>query len=553
MSSDSVDVEGLPNGSAVDVGAAPNTEATNASDKEAQSASDVDVNAGAKASTREATSSEGFSLPALLRQAGSAIGDISATHVFVAWIVSVFVAVWVLEGGLLHPEIRVRMPLYLRHASLFSIIFDAAQDTIPRPRQISFIFDVVDAYFIQACSRRGYPHFLSFTHHVFSLFIMLSLWRFMNRYVTKNRGISLLFIMTVLFSRAFELAAIFRTAKIGAALSIALMINVLADLLTHPLQWRRKSLELAGWAAILFVLAIVGALFDEQSIALTLVVTVVLVGWSILRRNAACAAGAAGAAVGLGFTGAYYRWIFPKIYLSVNHVSMTYDFQTSVPNDVLTNGKIYWDSLELMLDTAGCLLGNLTRSQVIAGIVCVVGIWVVHSKNALRAREAGMGEISSTGTATGLLVKPADGWAVLLFLLALGALWVLNVGLVLKHPAVLWADVRIAYYWLPAATCIAFLVPWIVARIDLLFSPTVPGRRATLAIGVLVLFVGSNLMALPDHLATLKSGHIAPDFAATKQLLPALKDPVKAREVYGREPVNDPIYMLLKNRHPPTH
>lgn len=477
--------------------------------------------------------------PTWARRAYAAATNASPTYVFVVWLGSVVLAIWLLEGSVFHPEMRVRIPLYLRRASLYSIIFDAAQDSIPRPRQVSFIFDVLDAYFVRACAHRGFPHFLSLTHYVFSLFIGLSLWRFLNRYVTKNRVISLLVVAMLLFSRFFEIGTFFRSAKIGAALVVALMLNVMADLLSQAPGWRGKTRKLAGYMAGMFALTSVGALFDEQSVAMTLACTVVLVGWSIVRRNAACAAGASGAALGLGFVVAYYRWIFPRVFASVNHSAMNYDFQTGVPKDVLTKSKIYWDSFELTLDTAGSVLGNMSRPQLVVAILVVLGVWFFRRKAPITITP-------------GAVVQPADRWAILLFVLTLGALWVLNVGMVLKHPPVVWPDVRTVYYWLPAATCFAFLVPWIVARLSLLLPTAAPARRTTWTIVTLAGFVAINLVTLPAHYETLKAGHLKGDFAFTKKYLPALRDPEAARATFGREPVNDPVYMLLRNPHPPV-
>lgn len=522
---------------------APDTGAPAAGASEAAPTADGSGGVAPAADEEGSASAERSSV---LRRAIAVVTEITETHVVVVWILAVALAVWVMEGSVLHPESRNRLPLYVRKASLFSIVFDAGQDMLPRPRQVSFVFDVVDAHFVRFCAQRGFPHFLSVTHYVFGLFVALALWRFLNRHVTNNRLVSLLITATLLSSRSFEMGTFFRTAKIGAALVVALMINVLADLLAHPPGWRGQSRKLAAYAALMFFLTSVGGLFDEQSVAMTLVFLVLLVGWSIVRRNAVCAAAGGGVAIGLAFVFVYYRWIFPRVFASVNHTPMSYDFQTSVPKGVLTKSAIYSDSAELLLDTAGCLFGNLTRVQVSLGILLVLGIWFVR-------RRSRKGASTAQPVATNAIAKAADGWTIFLFVAVLGSLWLLNVGLVLKHPPVVWPDVRTAYYWLPEATCLAFLVPWVVARVHQLLPTTTPSRRSFWTALVLVGCVASNVVKLPDHFAMLKSGHLAKEFASTKKFIAALRDPAVAVSTYGSEPVNDLIYVMLKNRHPRTH
>jgi hypothetical protein len=341
---------------------------------------------------------------------------------------------------------------------------------------------------------------------------------------------------------------------VGAALMTAVTINVLADILT----WREPRSGAGRWhkpwvyGLVVFLLAVAGALFDEQSVFMTVLLTGILGLWALLRRSAACAMVAGAAVASLGVVFAYYRWVYPRLYAFVNNTPANYDFQTSIPMWELKTFAIYRDAAGLLVDTARCVLGNVTPFQLSVATAILLAISFVARGEDVRlgtaaGRHASPANRPALANETTSLAKPADGWAILLFVVMLGSLWVLNVGMVLKHPPVLWEDVRIGYYWLPAATCIAFGVPWFVARVGQLVPAASPvGRRKVLTV-TLVAMIGANLWTLPEHFHVLQTGSIASAFAKTKRLFVALAVPDPEQQQY-EWPFSDPIYTLLSAR-----
>jgi hypothetical protein len=454
-----------------------------------------------------------------LRALYQRVADVSERHVVAVWVLSVVLSVFLMEGGILHPEIRERLPVHLSRTSLVRIIFNSHMDTIPRPRQVSFLVDIIDAHFLRACAHAGFPHFLSFSHYAFTLLIALALWRFLKRYVTANNVIALLVTALLLSSRAFEITAFFRSAKAGAALVCAFTINLVADLVSwEPKLGFRDALKnqrVWGYCGLLFALTAIGALFDEQSVFLSVLAVGLLLAWAVLRRHAVSLLGASATMASLALVFIYYRWWFPKLYAHVNGIAIDYGYQTTLPPGPLRLGRLSLDALFLTVDTAAAVFGNVTRFQAYVVMIALVAIPLYLRK--LRIEVAA-------------------------FVLVMGAVCVMNVGMIVKHPAVVWPDVRVVYYWVPAATLSAFLLPWIAARVGHL----VPRANAPrFIIAVLALMLGANLYALPDHYTAVVSGHIAPDAAYTKRLLPALVDAEKAKAFIAAGG-GDPTYPLLK-------
>ena len=84
------------------------------------------------------------------------------------------------DGGILHPEMDVRLPFYMSDTPLLNKIFDSdiLDTSLYRARELSYLFDFVDSKFIQFCIENGLPHFLSLTHYIASIAIGCLLWLF---------------------------------------------------------------------------------------------------------------------------------------------------------------------------------------------------------------------------------------------------------------------------------------------------------------------------------------------------------------------------------------
>ena len=98
------------------------------------------------------------------------------------------------------------------------------------------------------------------------------------------------------------------------------------------------------------------------------------------------------------------------------------------------------------------------------------------------------------------------------------ALWAMYAMMVLRHPPILWPDIRLVYYWLPtqvlAVIAVAFgLRTWASGR---------AGRQATAAAVLLALVLG-NVTALPKHRRVFESGHLGNLFGPELEMRDALQ------------------------------
>ena len=206
---------------------------------------------------------------------------INITHILLLSLVLAALSIAYHHGGILHPELQVRIPFYLSDRPILNKLYDnrIVEDNLYVGRELSYVFDFLDAQFIALSISLGIPHFLSITFYVFTIAMGMILWQFCVAELKLRRWIGL--GMVLLFwtgPNAFLGGVYFRSAKPGVALcTIALYF-----LVYHILQAIQRNhgyrLPFGLWAACLAI-SLADGLFDREGVFYVGSVLVFLLIW----------------------------------------------------------------------------------------------------------------------------------------------------------------------------------------------------------------------------------------------------------------------------------
>jgi hypothetical protein len=412
-------------------------------------------------------------------------------------------AVWTSGGGTADIEIETYLPYHLSKAPLAKQIYNSRilDQGMFQARELSYALDALDCRFITWSARLGFPHFLSLVYFLCMLATALLLWRFLTSDLDLDRAAAFLLVALYLTTPCVFLStSYFRSAK--AALTLAVMI------LTTQLWRGLRTNDGARARWILFgLVAFAATLCDRQGFFLVLVIAGLLAAYYVLlpTRAAAVASLAALAAVGLSLV--YNYALAPRLTLALNGYWPDFSYQHLPWQYLRANPAGYvLAGLGLLLDTVRFTFGDFPAPLAIPLLAAIV-IAIAKRHGRLCA---------------------AFVCAFLLCLVAMNAL------MTLRHPALLWEDVRRVYYWLPVTLLAVALAAIALAGVFRRANPI--AMRLALAAAL-----AANIAALPHHRAILRAGHSHERLAFSAALRRAL--------VTGRptpEVAVDPIYQALR-------
>lgn len=205
------------------------------------------------------------------------------------------------------------IPFYLGPDPLIVKIFDYRQTDvfqIWRARDLSAVFNYLDAQIILLSAKLGFPHFLSGIYYL-SLFILVMVQFAVSRQFFPRRVFPVAGLMGTmyLFSAPVFLSGwYFRTSKIIVSLGISLAAYMLFALGKKPGAGKSGTVvTFIGFGLYAFLMAQI----DELGLAFSSLLLGFLVALAILRRSTAYLAGSAGVAAGLLATVGYRTVVGP--------------------------------------------------------------------------------------------------------------------------------------------------------------------------------------------------------------------------------------------------
>lgn len=470
-------------------------------------------------------------LQPILQPIGQFLYERRHAFVFLIFALYLFNSIGFLKGGNIHPEAEAFIYNYLEpYRTTGEKIFDSILNDwgFYQSREMTYITEWIDAYFVKAGILLGFPFFYSVIYYLFVALASFIHYRGCRQYLGLSNTTSTLILAIFWFSPSiFTSGYLFRTAKIGAAACIIIMAWSLYALLRHRARSVDDPLDdsacfsptrryLIGIG--LFVLAFAASLYDRQGFFMMIIFWGVTALILILgkQRYSLLAFISLGAAILLA--GLWNQVISPTLILYFNGYMPDMDWQRITGADLQRyeqeiGTSIFFDGLILFTDILRFVIGNFGTAQTL--VLILLGLaytYMLHTPNmALRL---------------GPFVITIRRFHFILLGIFLAALLLMAILMLLKHHPVGWQDMRRSYYHIPATAIILLLLTYIVYLTQ--HHHTLKKQTVQMILAALLLF---NLIELPIHTRFYLYGHSAPRIKESKDFLVKLSK--LNEDIYG--------------------
>jgi hypothetical protein len=390
------------------------------------------------------------------------------------------------QGGVLFPESQSFFFNYLDPSRGFlEKIFDPRRNDWGQyqAREFSYAVDWLDAHLLAWTHRQGGFQFYSWVYFAallgsVVLLVRLGVERFGKRFTPLALGLAAVLLTS---PSPFLTVNFFRSSKILVTLGLTLIFWLL----------RNERVPRVG----LLIVATLMTLCDRQGFF-----TVVALGgffglrWLFEREGRFfVVATMLGAAAALGTL--YNFWIGPTLIQALNGYAPDFGYQRlqGIDNALHFTWKDNLrEGMYTFLDQVVFLFGS---RRVPWGFVILIllGFGIAWKNPRRKAHLA-------------------------LYAYALTATLFLHSMMVYRHQAILWAEVRRVYYWLPEVMLLILLAQWVLGR-TLERNP----RGRPWVLGLLGLIVWANAQALPQHGLHFRRGNMRHHFEEAPRLLECLK------------------------------
>lgn len=444
----------------------------------------------------------------------------------VCWIavglVCLGLSIWFNQFGLLHFEWRQYTPYHLAPGSIWIKIFNSRLldlDTYSG-RELSYLVDHLDILFVAASVKLGCPLFVSITHLVLAIYIGVWVGWFAARDLRLGTTIGLLLALLFWSTSYVYLHFLIRTAKI---LSAAAAVTVLVEL--HRAHARTAPGRWLHWRFLVTLASstLVLAFADRQGFFFLLFICAFTgLTWLIQCTHAMGQAFALLAAV-IYAEIIYFNRIVPAL------TRLFFDYTPNLAFNDLPFTELFKDpgayaanAANALADSLRFLLGNMPP-----WLLTVAGLaLMVRFAFEVRHHDWRQGLPTTLFILTGALL-----------------IWVMFALMILRHPPIIWPDIKRVYYWLPTGA---------VALLALAFAlsgrfTSAPGRGRNMAAAALLLGVLANLSALPDHRRVFISGHLHDSIVHSTEVREALLLQNFPGYVAPDPVLNDPTYQTLRS------
>ncbi len=461
---------------------------------------------------------------------------ISLFHVIILSCLFSLISVFNHHGGILHPEMDIRLPFYLSDTPLLNKFFDS--DILEKPffraRELSYVFDFIDSKFIELGIESGFPHFLSLTHYLFSIATGCLLWLFCVKELNLKplTGIGWLVLFwtspSVFFGGTF-----FRAAKIGVAFLGAVLFYVIYKVAVISREKPGSQISKKLWSAYCAAIFLI-TFFDEQGLYFAFTALLFLSIWGFVFRNRYIYMMLLIGISGIIFHGLYRYAAAPYLIYILNgyYPDVSYIPTMPIGNYVQNLIQHMSNGFFLYIETFRFLIGNPPRIVAIGLLLVFISIFVYH----LYIRKA---------------VSDNDRkYFILAFveLLIINFLFIImNSLMLIKNPLLMWPDVTRMYYFFPVTVILAMTL---VMLTNLFYKLRIPPWLIVMAI---CFAIAGNIAALPKHHEIIRQGHMQKYYQPSLALLEALKNPDSMNDdEFLTENFTTYSFFKSKKKKPPT-
>jgi hypothetical protein len=432
--------------------------------------------------------------------------------------------------------------------SLPEIVFDPIMNDwgLYQARELSYLFDYMNAQFILLSAKAGAAHLLSLSHYLCIAGIVAAIhcvWRRvfggLDYFLLTLCGLILVCSPFVFFEGMF-----FRSSKSFCAFALAVICPALLALCKSRVAaspWRKTFLVL-----LISVGALLMCLMDRQGCFFTFLLCVGC-GLSAMALSLATRVSQEAEAVAedigktllglslsllgiLVFAALYNRVLAPLAIFHFNGYSPDFSFQR-MDIGAIFNFK---GGLQFLFGGMGV-------------IACESGIAGGLALSAL----IGMGLLSPILAEGGLwrefvVRRPQTLLPALAYAFALSGMMVSGNMMVAKHPAILWPDVIRGMYFLPSAVIVAFFMAWAL-QLTLKSFPF-DGRRKLLLSALLVFLLLGDVLSIPRDIEIKRNGTLAVETSYMPEVLFLIRNPSRAFHISFLSYLHLDLIKVLRER-----
>jgi hypothetical protein len=426
-----------------------------------------------------------------------------------AILLSIFLAacsIWYHHGGILHPEMELRLPFYLSNKPLLNKLYDSRVLDLDlfRARELSYFFDFLDSKFFEFTVYIHHPQFLSVIHYLFAIVTGCVLWIFcvyeLKLHSIIGMGLLLLFWTS---PSVFLGGDIFRTGKIGVTLLTAILYLFTYKVISANQAGKDWYISNQKWLLYFFIL-LLAALFDEQGLYLNITILVFMIIWLAGFRNKNIYIMLVIGMLSIVGYELYRYFLAPQLTFVLNGYWPNFSYQALPEQKILKTylPVVLMAGLYLYTQTFGFLVGNLPVS--VATLLLVLAM--LFPFYFIRTQQVGSNN-------SRLFFKLAFIGIVVTNCLMIIAMTVL---MVFRHPALMRLDISLVYYSLPTNIMLAMTLAILVKLLH-----NTKALRYYVTLGLFLAITG-NIIALPGHKAILRAGDLRQYYQTSPLLLSAL-------------------------------
>lgn len=457
---------------------------------------------------------------------------ISLFHVIFISCLFALISIWNMRGGILHPEMDVRLPFYMSDTPLLNKIFDSdiLDTSLYRARELSYLFDFVDSKFIQFCIENGLPHFLSLTHYIASIAIGCLLWLFCVRELKLHSLVGIGWLALFWTSPSIFLGgSFFRTGKIVVAFVAATLFYLIYSIAAVSIKEDGSRISKKPWV-LYFISIFLITFLDEQGVFVALIALIFLTIWSFFARHKILYMMLFIGAVSIGLHGLYRFIIAPYLTFMLNGYWPDFSYVPTMPlQQFIGNVGSYISSgTFLYVETLRFLIGNPPLIVAYGLLVLFILMpFVYFYTTPGLSRDDKKYFIPAL---TGLLMTNI-------------MLVVMNALMIFKKPDFIsLPDIRVVYYFVTINVIVAMMLAMLTG---ILCKLRVPGW---LVLMIICVAITGNIAAIPKHKSMMEQGHIKRSYEFSSSVLNALKQ-FDAPENFNALSVhNSNLLAFLKSR-----
>ena len=422
--------------------------------------------------------------------------------------------------GLLHFELRNYIPYHLAPGPIWKKIFDfrTLDNGTYEGREFSYLIDHIDVLILAQSVKWGLPLFISFTHVILCVFTGVWLGWFAAKDLKLGSLNGLLLALLFWTAPFVYLHYLLRTAKIlTAAALVVLIIEIYralikstASIATQRLPFRYFiSLAISAWVL---------CFSDRQGFFFLVIICLFLaLQWGI-KRNWRTGRILQLLISILIFELIYFFWIAPALTEYLFNYPRDLSFNQIPLGELFTSPLHLADqALSLLVGTCSLLLGNTSHWSLAPALILALIFALAQDIKQRIWRDR----------------IPLTAFIVI----TLFALWGMFILMVVRHPPILWPDIRLIYYWIPTGALIALGTAYIMAEWTDGYAP----RKIAFSALLLLMIIG-NISALPKHRQLVENGHLHDYIIITQAIRDGLMHPqdlayvplldVKSAEIY---------------------